>query len=117
MKPFKFSLLAGICCLLFFNAAGGVVGKYIAFSNGGLFAVLVGVLFATFGARAIVWMLLGKRHQLSYIYPFMSINFVLSTVIGLWLFHEPITVGKVVGSGLIMIGVMILSTSKSVVAK
>lgn len=110
-------LAIGICALLFFNAAGGIIGKYIALSKGWVVVVLVGLLFATFGARAMAWMWMGKHYQLSYIYPFMSINFILATVIGFWLFQEPVTFGKLIGSALIMSGTVVLSASKSVTVK
>ncbi len=104
---------AVIFAMLFFNALGGVVAKYIAFSDGWLLFLLSLLLGATFFARAVAWMWAGKHYQLSYIYPFMSINFIVATLIGSWLFHERITFGKVVGSLLIVLGVYVLTNSKS----
>ena len=108
-------LAIGIITLLFLNAVGGIVGKYIALSSGWLVLVLTIALFGSFGARAVAWIQMGKHYQLSYVYPFMSLNFVMATFLGQWLFNEPVTLGKVIGSALIMTGVLVLSTSKSMV--
>lgn len=63
-----------------------------------------------FGAAfvaSLAWMAAMTRFQLSYAYPFMSLNFVLVLVLSAWLFHEPVSVGKVAGLSLIIIGITV----------
>jgi multidrug transporter EmrE-like cation transporter len=63
-------------------------------------------LFAGFAA-SVAWMAAMTKFELSYAYPFMSLNFVVVLVLSGWLFSEPITVHKVVGVALIVLGTMV----------
>ena len=47
------------------------------------------------------------KFELSYAYPFMSLAFVLVLVLSAVLFHEPLTVPKILGVLLIIIGIVV----------
>jgi uncharacterized membrane protein len=47
------------------------------------------------------------KFNLSYAYPFMSLNFVLVLVLSVWLLSEPVTLQKVIGIGLIVLGTVV----------
>ncbi|SEH05457.1 4-amino-4-deoxy-L-arabinose-phosphoundecaprenol flippase subunit ArnF [Candidatus Venteria ishoeyi] len=49
------------------------------------------------------------KFELSYAYPFMSASFVLVFLISVILFQESITMYKVIGLGLIIIGIFVSS--------
>jgi multidrug transporter EmrE-like cation transporter len=65
--------------------------------------------FAAAFLASMAWMAAMTKFQLSFAYPFMSLNFVLVLVLSAWLFHEPLTVLKVVGLGFIIVGIVISS--------
>jgi multidrug transporter EmrE-like cation transporter len=58
-------------------------------------------------AGAIAWMAALTKLDLSHAYPFMSLGFVLVLLGSAWLFHEPVTVPKVVGLALVCAGIII----------
>jgi len=66
----------------------------------GMFAAFVGGLF---------WMAAMTRVDLSYAYPFMSLAFVLVLFFSAILFHEAVTVPKVLGLLLIIAGLIVAS--------
>jgi len=55
---------------------------------------------------ALSWMAAMTRFELSYAYPFMSLSFVLVLILSGLLFHEPVTVPKMVGMALIVGGII-----------
>ncbi len=65
---------------------------------------------AAFGA-SLCWMAAISRLPLSRAYPFMSMNFVVVVLLAAWLFHERLDVYKLVGTAIIVAGVIVLSRS------
>ncbi|MBB5209161.1 EamA family transporter [Chiayiivirga flava] len=70
--------------------------------------IIVG-LGAAFAA-ALCWMLAMTRLPLSHAYPFTAASFVLVVFGGAWLFSEPVGTVKVLGVGLIVVGVLLIGT-------
>jgi len=67
--------------------------------------VLTGILA---GFLALVcWLAAMTKFELSYAYPFMSLAFVLVLILSAILFHEPITVAKILGVLLIIAGIVV----------
>ncbi|MBV4396249.1 EamA family transporter [Advenella alkanexedens] len=64
--------------------------------------------FAAFLA-SLAWMAAMTKFELSYAYPFMSLNFVIVLLLSAWLLHEPITMNKTIGMVLIVVGTVIAS--------
>jgi len=62
---------------------------------------------------SLFWMAAMTKFDVSYAYPFMSLAFVLVFVLSVFLFKEPITLYKVIGLGLIVLGIFISSRSLS----
>lgn len=58
---------------------------------------------------ALCWMGALTRFELSYAYPFMSLNFVLVLALSVPCFGETLTAAKLVGLGLIILGVVVTS--------
>lgn len=58
---------------------------------------------------SLAWMAAMTKFDLSYAYPFMSLAFVLVLVLSGMFFSEPITLPKVLGLGLIVVGISISS--------
>lgn len=72
---------------------------------------LVAMLGIVYGSQTLFWLWVGKQYQLSYIYPFMGINYILSLIVGVFAFHEPFSWQATIGSGIIMAGVLLISSS------
>jgi drug/metabolite transporter (DMT)-like permease len=60
---------------------------------------------------SLAWMAALKEFELSKAYPFMSLSFVCVLMLSYWLFKETVSVQKIIGSILIIIGVIIVSKS------
>ena len=69
--------------------------------------VLSGFISAVFAS--VAWIGALSRFQLSYAYPFMSLNFVLVVLLSFLLFQDTINWYKIVGLSLICIGVFVVS--------
>ena len=69
--------------------------------------VLSGFICAVLAS--ICWIGALSKFELSYIYPFMSLNFVIVVALSILLFNENINVYKVFGLLIICIGVFIVS--------
>ncbi len=65
-------------------------------------------LFAAFLA-SLNWMMAVSKLPLSYAYPFMSLAFPLTIILSAVIFHEVITIPKIIGTALIIGGVMVLA--------
>lgn len=109
--PAELFLVAGAAILL--NLAGAVLGKYIAVSLShvyiclALFALLCGVYLL----RTVYWVVVGRRWQLSFLYPVLSVSYLASLVLGMFLFKEPFMWNRLFGALVIVGGVLIISTS------
>jgi multidrug transporter EmrE-like cation transporter len=63
-------------------------------------------IFAGFCAL-VCWLAAMTKFELSYAYPFMSLAFVFVLVLSAVLFHEPLTVAKIMGVLLIIAGIVV----------
>lgn len=57
----------------------------------------------------ISWMMTLTKFDLSYAYPFTSLTFVIMLVCGALFFEEPLTLHKLVGTLLVVIGLIIVT--------
>lgn len=62
---------------------------------------------------SLAWMAAMTRFELSYAYPFTSLNFVAVLILSVWLLNEQLTVQKVVGIGLIILGTAVASAKSA----
>lgn len=56
---------------------------------------------------SVTWMAAMTKLQLSHAYPFMSLAFVLVMIFSGLLFHEPITMPKIIGLAVVILGLTI----------
>ncbi len=105
----RFGLM--ITALLLLNLLGTVFVKLVGgerWSYGVLGLLLIG-LFGSYLGRVVLWMLIGRRYQLTYAYPFISVNYVFSFLLGMWAFNERFELNRCLGAACIMLGVLTLS--------
>lgn len=69
--------------------------------------VLSGI-FATFLA-GVSWMLAMTKFEISYAYPFMSLNYLLVLTAGFLLFNETLSMTKLAGSALVIVGIIVIA--------
>jgi len=64
-----------------------------------------------YAISVIVWILALSRVDVSIAYPMLSIGYIVNAVAAWHLFDEPMNLGKVVGIGIIIVGVYVLARS------
>lgn len=69
---------------------------------------VLSAIAATFFA-GVLWLLTMTRFELSYAYPFMSLNYVLVVGASVMLFGESLSVPKLLGTALVIAGVIVIS--------
>lgn len=69
--------------------------------------VLSGVV-ATFLA-GISWMLTMTKFDISYAYPFISLNYLIILASGFFLFDEPMSLHKLIGTILVIVGLTVIA--------
>lgn len=72
----------------------------------------VGLVVLLLGVYAVLWQQVIKRFELSVAYANKAVTLFWALVWGIVLFHEEITVGKVTGILVVMIGIYVLNTGK-----
>lgn len=63
--------------------------------------------FAAAFLASLAWMAAMTKFDLSHAYPFMSLNFVVVLLLSAWLLGEPVTLQKILGIGLIVLGTVV----------
>ena len=114
MKNKSYILVLSVAFLLFLNLGSGILikispeyyGDY--FLLGSLIISVSGIYFL----RTLLWMYLGKHYQLSFVYPILGINYILSLFVGMAVFHELFVWRRLAGAVIILCGVTLLSLSK-----
>lgn len=69
---------------------------------------IVGAM-ACYAIGVVVWILALSRVQVSIAYPLLSLGYVVNAVAAWYLFNEAFNPAKVVGMGVIILGVVIIS--------
>lgn len=102
------------CNLLSVVMAKVVASRFPMEANARELAILLG-LTAIWGssylARLVLWLIVGKRFQLSYVYPILEINFFLAYVVGIAFWGEAFSWRQVGGLALICAGILVIVLS------
>jgi len=64
-----------------------------------------------YAVSVVVWLLALSRVDVSIAYPMLSVGYIVNAVAAWQLFGEPMNIGKVVGIGIIIVGVYVLARS------
>lgn len=83
----------------------GMFGKIVAY----LTSPLIVSGFAAAFLAAVTWMLALSKLELSYAYPFMSLNFVIVTFLSIFILGETASFHKLAGLAFIVLGTVISS--------
>ena len=95
------------------NVSGAVLAGFLAINLGFSISVilLVTCLGTVYLGRIWYWVAVSRRYQLSYIYPLLSVGYVIAFLLGLWLFSEPFRWNRLLGSLVLVVGVTVVSCS------
>ncbi|MGC4053248.1 MAG: hypothetical protein QM757_28425 [Paludibaculum sp.] len=66
---------------------------------------------AIYGMGTMLWIVAVSKRDISYLYPFTSLNYVVITLGGMWLFGEPVSTGRWAGIVVVMLGVGMMHVS------
>ena len=107
------------------SALGQIALKYgmasasvqAALATGGVVPVSTAIVINPFvlsglflyGFSAVVWLFVLARLDVSIAYPFVSLGFVVTMSLGCLLFGEPLTLRKVLGTIVVMLGVYLVA--------
>ena len=70
-------------------------------------SILLGMFIYIFSAGVWIWIL--SKVDISLAYPFVSISFILTLIVGVAYFNEPLTIAKLSGTLLIIGGCFLVS--------
>ena len=79
-------------------------------SSTAFFFIAIGYICLVF--RGFIWVILLKYVRLSVAYPIQSFSFILITLLGIIVFNEILSIGKILGMILIVAGVLSVTLSK-----
>ncbi|AKP72810.1 4-amino-4-deoxy-L-arabinose transferase [Piscirickettsia salmonis] len=65
--------------------------------------------FACYAVSLVTWMVVLSRVAVSYAYPMLSVGYIVTAVAGYYLFSEPLTVTRVLGIIVIILGVILIN--------
>jgi drug/metabolite transporter (DMT)-like permease len=71
--------------------------------------ILLGIL--SYVVSVTVWLLVLSRTDVSYAYPIISMGYILTAIAAYFFLHEPLTIARIVGIFVIMVGVYLVSRS------
>lgn len=80
-----------------------VITQWVAF----VFAPLTLSAFVLYGIATFLWIYVLKLYPLSMAYPFMALAFVVVPIASFYIFHEEISLNLIIGSSLIVIGIIV----------
>jgi drug/metabolite transporter (DMT)-like permease len=72
-------------------------------------AIFIG--FILFGMSSIIWLSVISKNQLSYAYPMVGLGYILTLVLSYLFLNEQVGLYRILGTLLIVSGVMIISKS------
>ena len=109
----KMGLAAVVAAAIVLNLAGIVIGKFIAMNLGHHFlcGVLLIGLCGVYALRTVYWVVVGRRWQLSFLYPVLSVSYLASLLLGVLAFGEAFEWNRLAGAVVIVAGVVVISTS------
>jgi drug/metabolite transporter (DMT)-like permease len=64
-----------------------------------------------YGVSVILWMVVLSKVEVSFAYPFLSIGYVVSAVVGYLFMHEAVTPTRIAGIIVICVGVCLIARS------
>jgi drug/metabolite transporter (DMT)-like permease len=67
--------------------------------------------FLMFAASSLIWIMILSNVEVSYAFPFLSLSYVITTILSYLVLDEKVTRKRVLGVAVIIIGVIIVGVS------
>ena len=68
--------------------------------------VILGV--AMYGLSTLCWLVALSRKDLSYVYPFIALTFIIVLLASQFLFHEDLPLLRIVGTLIVVFGILVI---------
>lgn len=110
-----FLVLIPITLIVIGQSLAKIGASYIQLNNFSISQVLnifIIVAFICLMLRGLVWLVLLRMFNLAFVYPSMSVSYILMLIVSYLVFNEVITVANIAGSCLIALGVFCTSLAE-----
>jgi drug/metabolite transporter (DMT)-like permease len=68
--------------------------------------IILGLIF--YGLGSVFWIIALSKADLSFVYPFTALTFVLVSILSVFILKENLSWNRLAGTGIIMLGVIVL---------
>lgn len=115
-------MLIYILCSVFLGVAGQILFKLGAkqlFAGNNMVANILGIFtnvpvmsgLFLYAVSTLLWIKILSKSELSYVYPMLSLGYILIMVFSFLIFHEHISMTRILGTVLIVAGVVMVARS------
>jgi len=112
-------ILSGILCAslgqVFWKLGMNAVGAIDNFSISGIVSMFLNPLvflgLLMYGLSTIFWLIALSQKDLSYVYPFIALTFIIVLLFSKFLLHENVGIYRIVGTLIIIAGLIIVVNS------
>ena len=73
--------------------------------------IFLWIAMVCYGLSIVLWMVVLSRLEVSFAYPFLSVGYVISVIIGYFFFGEAVTPIRIAGIAVICAGVVLVARS------
>ena len=87
------------------------VGSLVTSLGKALLEPFVTAGFLLYGISALAWLVVLSRVELSFAYPMVSVGYIAVVILSRFIFHEQVSVIRLVGTFVICLGVFLISRS------
>ena len=109
-------ILSGILCAslgqVFWKLGMNAVGAIDNFSISGIVSMFLNPLvflgLLMYGLSTIFWLIALSQKDLSYVYPFVALTFIIVLLLSKFLLHENVGIYRIVGTLIIIAGLIIV---------
>ena len=104
-----FAAIGQVSWKLGMNQAGQISAMNLAYISSVLLNPYVLLGFVMYGLSTVFWLIALSKKELSFVYPFISLTYVLVLVLSSLVLKEDIGINKIAGTLAIIIGLIIIS--------
>jgi len=104
-----FAAIGQVSWKLGMNQAGQISAMNLAYISSVLLNPYVLLGFVMYGLSTVFWLIALSKRELSFVYPFISLTYILVLVLSSLVLKESIGINKVAGTVAIIAGLVIIS--------
>jgi drug/metabolite transporter (DMT)-like permease len=104
-----FAAIGQVSWKLGMNQAGPMAAMNLAYISSVLLNPYVLLGFMMYGLSTVFWLIALSKKDLSFVYPFISLTYILVLALSSLVLKESIGIGKIAGTLAIIVGLIIIS--------